>query len=198
MADKQGVYHIMKTEFDIEAILKKGRLSNELDYERALVAERKLRLLAKGDAQFTTLRHQLRELLEAYELEEWSDPSSIDDRQLIQSEKAEFIAEQERQFMETRKRTIRNRLKQLELTQENMASILGHKSKTHMSELMNGIKPFTLKDLIIMHRILKIEMSVLVPVFLSDADQKRVKLAVDQIDKPKVKLAAEDFLFLRR
>jgi transcriptional regulator with XRE-family HTH domain len=159
------------------------------------VAERKLRLLAKEDALFTTMRQQLRELLETYELGEWSDPSSIDDRQLIQSEKAEFIAEQERQFMETRKRTIRNRLKQLELTQENMASILGHKSKTHMSELMNGIKPFTLKDLIIMHRILKIEMSVLVPVFLSDADQKRVKLAVDQLDKPKVKLAAEDFLF---
>lgn len=195
MAEKQGVYRSMKTEFDIEAILKKGRLSNELDYERALVAERKLRLLAKEDAQFTTMRQQLRVLLEAYELGEWSDPSSIDDRQLIKSEKAEFIAEQERQFMETRKRTIRNRLKQLELTQENMASILGHKSKTHMSELMNGIKPFTLKDLIIMHRILKIEMSVLVPVFLSDADQKRVKSAVDQLNKPKVKLAAEDLLF---
>jgi hypothetical protein len=38
-------------------------------------------------------------------------------------------------------------------------------------------------------------MSVLVPVFLSDADQKRVKSAVDQLDKPKVKLAAEDLLF---
>jgi transcriptional regulator with XRE-family HTH domain len=198
MAKKQGVYRIMKTEFDIEAILKNGRLSNELDYERALVAERKLRLLAKEDTQFTTLRHQLRELLETYELGEWSAPASIDDRQLIQSEKAEFIAEQERQFMETRKRTIRNRLKQLELTQENMASILGHKSKTHMSELMNGIKPFTLKDLIIIHRLLKIEISILVPIFLSDSDQKRVKLAVDQLDKPKVKLAAEDFLFLRR
>jgi hypothetical protein len=195
MAEKQGVYHIMKTEFDIEAILKKGRLSNELDYERALVAERKLRLLAKEDAQFTTLRHQLRELLESYERSEWADADSIDDRQLIQSEKAEFIADQERQFLETRKRTIRNRLKQLELTQENLGSILGHKSKTHMSELMNGIKPFTLKDLIIMHRLLKIEMSVLVSVFLSDADQKRVKLAVNQLDKPKVKLAAEDFLF---
>jgi len=195
MAKKQGVYRSMKTEFDIEAILKKGGLSNELDYERALVAERKLRLLAKEDAQFTTMRNQLRELLETYELVEWSAPASIDDRQLIQSEKAEFIAEQERQFMETRKRTIRNRLKQLELTQENMASILGHKSKTHMSELMNGIKPFTLKDLIIMHRLLKIEISILVPIFLSDSDQKRVKFAVDKLDKPKVKLAAEDFLF---
>lgn len=195
MAEKQGVYHIMKTEFDIEAILKKGRLSNELDYERALVAERKLRLLAKEDAQFTTLRHQLRELLESYERSEWADADSIDDRQLIQSEKAEFIADQERQFLETRKRTIRNRLKQLELTQENLGSILGHKSKTHMSELMNGIKPFTLKDLIIIHRLLKIEISILVPVFLSDSDQKRVKFAVDKLDKPKVKLAADDLLF---
>ena len=195
MAEKQGVYHIMKTEFDIEAILKKGRLSNELDYERALVAERKLRLLAKEDAQFTTLRHQLRELLESYERSEWADADSIDDRQLIQSEKAEFIADQERQFLETRKRTIRNRLKQLELTQENLGSILGHKSKTHMSELMNGIKPFTLKDLIIIHRLLKIEISILVPVFLSDSDQKRVKFAVNKLDKPKVKLAADDLLF---
>ena len=195
MAEKQGVYHIMKTEFDIEAILKKGRLSNELDYERALVAERKLRLLAKEDAQFTTLRKQLRELLENYERSEWADADSIDDRQLIQSEKAEFIADQERQFLETRKRTIRNRLKQLELTQENLGSILGHKSKTHMSELMNGIKPFTLKDLIIIHRLLKIEISILVPVFLSDSDQKRVKFAVNKLDKPKVKLAADDLLF---
>ena len=194
MAEKQGVYHIMKTEFDIEAILKKGRLSNELDYERALVAERKLRLLAKEDAQFTTLRHQLRLLLESYERSEWADADSIDDRQLIQSEKAEFIADQERQFLETRKRTIRNRLKQLELTQENLGSILGHKSKTHMSELMNGIKPFTLKDLIIMHRLLKIEMSVLIPVFLSNSDQEKVKLAVSKLDKPKVKLEANDFL----
>ena len=194
MAEKQGVYHIMKTEFDIEAILKKGRLSNELDYERALVAERKLRLLAKEDAQFTTLRHQLRDLLESYERSEWADADSIDDRQLIQSEKAEFIADQERQFLETRKRTIRNRLKQLELTQENLGSILGHKSKTHMSELMNGIKPFTLKDLIIMHRLLKIEMSVLIPVFLSNSDQEKVKLAVSKLDKPKVKLEANDFL----
>lgn len=194
MAEKQGVYHIMKTEFDIEAILKKGRLSNELDYERALVAERKLRLLAKEDAQFSTLRHQLRELLESYERSEWADADSIDNRQLIQSEKAEFIADQERQFLETRKRTIRNRLKQLELTQENLGSILGHKSKTHMSELMNGIKPFTLKDLVIMHRLLKIEMSVLIPVFLSNSDQEKVKLAVSKLDKPKVKLEANDFL----
>lgn len=194
MAQKQRVYRIMKTEFDIEAILKKGRLSNELDYERALVAERKLRLLASEDAQLKILRGQLRSLIERYERSEWSDIDSIDDRQFIQSEKAAFIAEQERIFLEERKRIIRNRLKQLELTQENLGSILGHKSKTHMSELMNGVKPFTMKDLIIIHRLLKIEMSVLVPVFLSSTDQEKVKRAISKLDKPKVKLEVTDFM----
>lgn len=194
MAEKQRIYRIMKTEFDIEAILKKGRLSNELDYERALVAERKLRVLAKGDAQFKKMRLDLRFIIERYERDEWSDVNAVDDRKLIQSEKAEFIADKERAFMEERKQVIRRRLKQLELTQENLGSILGHKSKTHMSELMNGIKPFTLKDLIIIHRLLKIEMSVLIPVFLSNSDQEKVKRAVSKLDKPKVKLEANDFL----
>jgi hypothetical protein len=40
----------------------------------------------------------------------------------------------------------------LEITPENLASLLGHKSKTHMLELMNGIKPFILKDLSIKNR----------------------------------------------
>lgn len=194
MAEKQRIYRIMKTESDIEAILKKGRLSNELDYERALVAERKLRVLAKGDAQFKKMRLDLRFIIERYERDEWSDVNAVDDRKLIQSEKAEFIADKERAFMEERKQMIRRRLKQLELTQENLGSILGHKSKTHMSELMNGIKPFTLKDLIIIHRLLKIEMSVLIPVFLSNSDQEKVKRAVSKLDKPKVKLEANDFL----
>lgn len=45
-----------------------------------------------------------------------------------------------------------------------------------------------------MHRLLKIEMSILIPVFLSNSDQEKVKLAVSKLDKPKVKLEANDFL----
>lgn len=64
-----------------------------------------------------------------------------------------------------------------------------------MSELMNGIKPFTLKDLIIVNRLLKIEITVLIPVFLSIEEQSRVKEAVIKLDKPKMEISREDLAF---
>jgi hypothetical protein len=63
-----------------------------------------------------------------------------------------------------------------------------------MSELMNGIKPFTLKNLIIINRLLKINIAVLIPVFLSKEDQIKVKEAVIKLDKPKVRLTSDDFV----
>ena len=63
-----------------------------------------------------------------------------------------------------------------------------------MSELMNGIKPFTLKNLIIINRLLKINIAVLIPVFLSKEDQVKVKEAVIKLDKPKVRLTSDDFV----
>lgn len=184
----------MKTNFDIENIVESGLISNELDYERALIADRKLRLLAKENSHFKKLRFQLRDIIEKYEQSEWSDVEQIDEHKLLESEKSERIAESERVFLEARKQSIRKKLKEFELTQENLASILGHKSKTHMSELMNGIKPFTLKDLIIINRILKIEITVLIPLFLSNEDQTKVVEAVEKLAKPKVKLTNDDLV----
>jgi hypothetical protein len=184
----------MKTHFDIEKIVENGLISNELDYERALIADRKLRILASENLHFKNLRFKLRDLIEKYEISEWSDVDKIDENKLLESDKYERIAELERLFIETRKQSIRNRLKEFDLTQENLASILGHKSKTHMSELMNGIKPFTLKDLIIINRLLKIEIAILIPVFLSKEDQTKVKEAIIKLDKPKVKLTSDDLV----
>lgn len=182
----------MKTHFDIEKIVENGIITNELDYDRALIAERKLRLLAKESLRFKNLRTKLRDIIERYEISEWSDIDNIDDFKLSESSKSERIAELERIFIENRKQAIRKKLKELDLTQENLALILGHKSKTYMSELMNGIKPFTLKDLIIINRLLKINLAVLIPVFLSKEDQVKVKEAVIKLDKPKVKLSSDD------
>ncbi|WP_281310703.1 transcriptional regulator [Flavobacterium flavigenum] len=184
----------MKTHFDIEKIIESGIITNELDYERALIADRKLRLLVKQDLDFKNLRTKLRDLIEKYENAEWSDVGQIDENKLLESDKSEQIAELERVFLENRKQAIRKKLKELDLTQENLGSILGHKSKTHMSELMNGIKPFTLRDLIIINRVLKIEIAVLIPVFLSKEDQAKVKEAVIKLGKPKVKLTIEDLV----
>jgi transcriptional regulator with XRE-family HTH domain len=184
----------MKTHFDIEKIVEKGIITNELDYERALISDGKLRLLSKENLHFKNLRTKLRDIIEKYENSEWNDVDKIDENKLLESDKAERIAELERIFLENRKQAIRKKLKELELTQENLASILGHKSKTHMSELMTGIKPFTLKDLIIINRLLKIEIAILIPVFLSKEDQIKVKEAVMKLGKPKIKLTSEDLV----
>jgi transcriptional regulator with XRE-family HTH domain len=194
MAEKKRLYRLMKTDFDIEKLVEKGSITNELDYERALNADKRLRLLAKESAHFKKLRTNLRVIIEKYESTEWNDLDKIDDSKLLESKKSEQIAEAERLFIENRKQTIRKKLKELDLTQENLASILGHKSKTHMSELVNGIKPFTIKDLIIINRLLKIDLSVLIPAFLSNEDQKRVQDAVIKLKKPKVKLTNDDLV----
>jgi hypothetical protein len=60
---------------------------------------------------------------------------------------------------------------------------------------MNGIKPFTLRDLIIINRLLKIDISVLIPVFLSKEDQTKVKEAVLKLGKSNVKLRTDDLVF---
>ena len=151
-----------------------------------------MRLLVKEDPHYKAIRANLRDLIEKYESTEWSDVDKIDEKKLIESDKSERIAEQERLFFENRKKVIRKKMKEADLTQENLASILGHKSKTHMSELMNGIKPFTLRDLVIINRLLKIDMDILRPRFLSTKDQVEVKEALGKLDKPGVKLSCDD------
>ncbi len=37
----------MKTQFDISQLIKTGKILNELNFERALIADRKLRILSK-------------------------------------------------------------------------------------------------------------------------------------------------------
>lgn len=185
----------MKAYFDIDALVESGLIRSELEYERALIADRKLRILAKDNSKLKKLRMELRALIESYEKEEWSDVDTLTDEKLRESDEAERIAEVERAFFEERKQLIRKKLKELDLTQENLGFVLGHKSKTHMSELMNGIKPFTLKDLIIINRVLQIDISVLIPRFLSKEDQAKVNKAVEVLNKPKIKLVTDELLF---
>lgn len=184
----------MKTHFDIEKIIKDGKINSELDLERAQIADRKLRLLAKEDSSFVSIRKKLRDIIEEYETRVWSK-DNISYEKIKESEIAELIAEKEREFLLKRKTLIKNKLKSFNLTQEQLGLILGHKSKTYMSELINGISPFSLKDIIIMNRLLKIDISHLLPIFLSKNDQIKVKSAVIQLKNPKIKLTKEDLEF---
>lgn len=184
----------MKTHFDIEEFIHKGTIENELDFERALLADRKLRILSKDNDHFKILRKKLRDILEIYENKNWSNEIVIDESKIKESDIAEQIAEKERKFIEKRKKLIKTQLKVFNLNQQELGSILGHTSKTHMSELINGICPFTLKDLIIINRLLKIDIKDLIPVFLSEDEQIRVKDIILKLNKPQIRLTKKDLI----
>lgn len=95
----------MKLNFDIEEIIEKGIITKELDYERALIADRKLRILAKENPYFKSLRMKLRDIIEKYEDAEWSDIDKIDDNKLLESDNAELVAELERLLLKNKDKT---------------------------------------------------------------------------------------------
>ncbi len=182
----------MKTQFDIEKVLETGRLQNELEYERALIADRKLRVLCKENFRLKPVRKQLRDLIEKYEHRNWSS-SDIGDVQVRESDIAELIAEKERQFVFRRKGLIKDKLKKFALNQQDLMTLLGHKSKTHMSELMSGIVPFTINDLIIINRLLKIDLTNLIPTTISEKRRIQIRKSIQVIGTTKIKLSADDF-----
>jgi hypothetical protein len=47
----------MNTQFDISEILQSGKIENELGFERALIADRKLRMLTKEDVKYEAVVH---------------------------------------------------------------------------------------------------------------------------------------------
>lgn len=185
----------MKTQFDIVKLIELGEIQNELDFERALIADRKLRVLSEENPKYKTLRKKLRDLIEVYENKNWSSNSRINDKKLRESDIAELIAEKERQFIEKRKELIKAKLKIFNLNQQDFGAILGHRSKSYISELMNGIIPFSLKDLIIINRLLKIDLTDLVPTFLPQTERIKIRTSIQKLENPKLKLSKDDFAF---
>lgn len=102
------------------------------------------------------------------------------------------MAEKERLFIQRRKELIRKKLKRLDLTQQDFGKILGHQSKSYISELMNGVSAFSLKDLIVINRLSKINLSDLVPTFLPQSDSAKIRATIKKLDNPKVKLSKGD------
>ncbi len=184
----------MKSQLQITKILNKGKIQNELEHERALIAERKLRLLSKENPEYVKIRKELRRIIEIYETENWSNSTKISDEKLKESEIAELIAEEERLFIQNRKTLIKTKLKELNLKQQELGELLGHSSKSYMSELMNGLNPFSMKDLIVIHRILKIDLTLLIPTFLSHSDRIKLKNSLEKLNNPKLKLSKSDLI----
>jgi hypothetical protein len=74
------------------------------------------------------------------------------------------------------------------LTQKDLGKILGHTSISYMSELMYGIYPFTMQDLIILHLLLKIDFDNLIPTFLGINERSQIAKVLNSIGNLKIRL----------
>ncbi len=177
----------MKDILDIREIEKIDRLENEYDLEKASLLERKLRLMIDENPDLKPLRKKLRDLIKEYEDTKWSDFENITDSQVEESDKAEEIVNYEQKFINKRKDIIRKKLKAYDMTQQDLGLILGH-PKSYMSELINGISQFTLKDLVIIHRVLGIQLNILIPTFLQSETRDKIIETIKKLNKPKLGL----------
>lgn len=183
----------MKTQTDLREILKKGVITDELDLERALIIDRKLRLLVKSHPELAEQRRKLRSIIKTYENANWKTESIITDNKIKESDDAQFIAEQERKFIEIRKVIIKERLAGNNLTQQDLGVLLGH-SKSYMSELINGISPFSNRDIVIIHRLLNIKLEFLIPTIISQKDKIKLKASISKLKATKLKLEKLDLV----
>jgi len=87
------------------------------------------------------------------------------DKKVEKNDKAGIIINLEQQFIRKRKETIRKKLKDFDMNQQDLGVLLGH-PKSYISELINGVSQFTMKDLVIIHRILGINLNKLIPIYL--------------------------------
>ncbi len=191
MATEKKIYNMK--DFDIDKLLKKGKIESELELEQASHADRKLRLLSKDNPILKSKRAMLRDLIYAFEKQHWSEPNKITEEQIVESDEAELLAEEYEEFITKRKRLIKSKLSKLNLNQQEFGLIIGHKNKSYISELMNGVSSFSLKDLIVISNLLKINLNKLVFRSIPHRERRKIEKTILELNKPKLKLEKKEF-----
>lgn len=63
-----------------------------------------------------------------------------------------------------------------------------------MSELMNGVSQFTMKDLVIIHRIFGISLKTLIPTYLQSETKENVRESIRKLNKPRLALRTTELI----
>lgn len=184
----------MDSQIDLNTLLQKGYITDELELERAFILENKLRLLAKNQPEYIESRKKIRQIIKEYEQNNWSKNTVIDEEKIKESDLAEIIAQEERIFLLARKNLIKKKIAEFGYNQQDLGVVLGH-TKSYMSELMNGISPFQMKDLIIIHKLFHISLKNLIPVTLPQAERTRITTSLQEI-KPKIKNKKKELILV--
>ncbi|NOZ46459.1 MAG: helix-turn-helix transcriptional regulator [Chlorobi bacterium] len=178
---------------EIDNILKVNELNSELEFERATNIYGRLRWMAEEDKTLKPVREHLRYLIKSYEDKFWGDEDKISNKQIQESDVAEKIVQKENEFIQRRKELIRENIKKSGIKQKDLAEILGHRPN-YMSELINGIRPFSRDDIVVIHRLFGIDFKDLIPQFLKDEMTTHIKLTLGKLKNKKVKLRIDDLL----
>jgi len=178
--------------FAINNIQRITVLKSELEYEKATAIFLKLRVLVKDDKSYEPIRQHLRDLIKNYEQVNWSDEHLITDNQIKESDLAESLIQAENEFYYKRKELIKEKLKSAGLNQNDLAKILGHR-KGYMSELINGLRPFSKEDIVVINRLLKIKLEYLIPTFIKQDKALHIKRTLKTLSNSKIKLTKKDF-----
>lgn len=167
-------------EFDVNALIASGSITSELEFQRASMADRSLRLLAEDNPALNVTRAALRELLIQYEAVHWSNADAVTNEQVVESDAAEDLAFAELKFVKRRREIILGKLREQGLKQKDLAALLLH-SESYTSELLNGIRAFSTADLILIHKLFKIELKDLLITTLSDETREKVNATIERI-----------------
>ena len=167
-------------------------LSSELEFEKASSLFLQFRVLEKEDDSYASARRHLRDLIKDYERKHWSDENCISESQIKENDLAEAIVRAENEFYQKRKELIKTKLKTAGLNQNDLARILGHR-KGYMSELINGLRPFSKEDLVVINRLFKIEFKDLIPAFIKQERASHIRKTLEALPNSKLKLSKKDF-----
>lgn len=181
----------MKNLINIRDIKQIDELKSEYDLEKASLLARKLRWMSQEDSSLKPIRDKLLQLMENYEKKHWDNLELISDEQVEESDKAEELIQKEIEFYNKRKEMIRAKLKEYDMNQQELGELLGH-SKSYISELVNGVSNFSMKDIILIHRIFKISFDNLIPTFIESETRDEIKRNIHKLNKPKLRLSKED------
>ena len=168
-----------------------NELNTELEFEKASAIQGKLRWMVKDDSSLEPVRQHLISLIEKYEKTHWNNVSNISDEQIKESDIAERIVSAESIFIQKRKELIREKLKESNISQKDLAKILGHRPN-YMSELINGVRPFSRDDIIVIHRLFEIEFNNLIPPFLRKEVTNHIKATLGELKNNKVGIKIKD------
>jgi hypothetical protein len=84
----------MNTQFDISEVLQSGKIENELDFERVLITDRKLRMLTKEDVKYKAVaRSKVRFFKNAFNATTTLLLQRSDSQLTIKANRTDFINE---------------------------------------------------------------------------------------------------------